>query len=99
VIRAKGQIPVGRRGASVDYMDGKLYIFGGTLAFGGHCDEFYSFDLENQNWEKLLVNNPGLAARSYHSSISLKGSIIFWGGQSIATYIKSISAIEFSKIV
>ncbi len=78
-------------------MDGKLFIFGGTLALSGHCDELYSFDIENETWEKLSVNGSGLTARSYHTSICMKGSIVFWGGQSIASYIKSISAIEFSK--
>ena len=42
---ASKQIPEGRRGASVDYFDGKLYLFGGTLAVSGHSKDLYSFDL------------------------------------------------------
>lgn len=91
-----GQIPEGRRGASLDYSDGKLYLFGGYLAAIGHCKDLYSFHLEDQKWERIKGDDKDLSISSYHSSVCLRGSLIIWGGQSASRSIKAITAIEFN---
>lgn len=54
-IEQSPNIPPPRSGAASIVVKGKLYVFGGYGGGTGRLDDFYSYDLENNEWQEVQV--------------------------------------------
>jgi N-acetylneuraminic acid mutarotase len=72
--------PPGMYGHSLTYINGSLYVFGGTNGFEYYKD-LYRFDIYSQSWQKVQVmGGSGPEPRYKHCAIASDKKLIIIGG-------------------
>jgi len=54
----EGEIPAVRNGHSMNYYDGKLYVFGGIHDITWELDDLHIYNLKNKKWITLEQDSP-----------------------------------------
>ncbi len=102
----QGNKPIPRIYSSITYKNSskEVYLYGGIDALGNILNDFWKFDIENNTWEQIFINN-AINIKLYGASVFNDGfdNIFLFGGKSentvnSITYRYSISQNKWSNI-
>lgn len=89
-------LPVGLRGACVEYADGNMYVIGGDKGLHSPVNTVYIYNFETKTW---TTGNPMAQIRGFASSITINGKIYVMGGLKCAnSKYSSVNDVEIYDI-
>ena len=81
--------PPARMYNSLEAMNSKIYLFGGT-GISGLLGDMWVFDLQTQVWSEIPDSNNSPGARSSHACASQGDVMIIWGGEDSTGYLNDL---------
>ncbi|KAJ5071799.1 hypothetical protein M0811_09959 [Anaeramoeba ignava] len=80
-LKPKGKIPLNREYHSCSYWDGKIWIFGGWGQGATRYNDLYSYDIEENQFEKIKTSGKKPRELWSLSSVVIDNKLIIFGGE------------------
>lgn len=58
LLESQGDVPTERNGHTMEYYEGKLYVFGGIHDITWELDDLHIYNLEKKKWTTLEQDSP-----------------------------------------